>query len=1053
MLDIYQSNDIKKLFKIICNILKKKKNIFKKEIFLIDDKILKKWIQIYIAKKNKISANIQFFSCQKYLLNILEEKNNCILKKNFSIFNQKDLIWILIILIEKKKIQINFLQNITYEKKIQFCTLLAKTFSQYIFEDPTYIFLFENKDYFNKKNSKKNLQKKIWNILINFITKKHKKFSFSQMLQFFIKNNSLKKKSSKRIFIFSNNIYKPLNIFILMILQKNIFIYLFEYVSIFKKFIWYNKNFQKKIDILSSKYSKNFLFFFWKIQKKFFKKPRKKIFDITNKTILKTIQKKILYYKNTIIPKQKKIINKIDNSIYFFHSCTKRTEVENVFKYLLDQFKKNPFLNPSDILITSLHIKKYFFYINTIFSSNLIKNSFLIYKKNKKFKTQENILFTLKNLLKLPLQEFKYHWVLNLLDLSLIRKKFFIKNNEISKLYALFENIGKYWGFDNEHFKKMSLPNLPFHSWEYFIKRIVVGLFLNTEYGIWSKILPYDVSTIQGRELLGKFINFLYILNNWRKILSKKYMLKNWIKILKKFVNEIFNITFKWKKFFYLICQNFFKNIKMGIFLNYKKKISINFLLKEKFLNLSTIKNYQNFFTGTINFGDLCTSHMLPFKIICILGCQKLIENNLNKKNFLTLFQYNKNIKYDIYKNLKHRNFFFNSVMSAKNILYLSYNIKKKLKKKPIFIEELRKIIKNNFYILKKEKKTSILKKIFFSEKNTSYLQFKKNIFFKKKKDKNLNFNCLKKSICVKKYYTNILYIKDFIQFWKNPIKYFFKNSLKLNFNIHQKNDSHLEEPFLLNSLQKFFINEKTLNALINKKKIPQFENYQKKSVLPNSEIGKIYWKLEQKKINKLFQKIKKKIKKEKKIKIKYLYNKTYLQGTLKNIYNTQIIRWTHTILQPKHIISVWLEHLIYCTMGYRKNSLLYSLKSEILEFKILNSEKAKKYLNQYIQGYYTGIKKPILLLKSGIFWLEFLYSHFKKKKYNKKKIYIQAEKNFFSIWNNNIIFPGEKKDLYIEKIIPHLTSNIFKKIKKTSIYWWSPILKYTQFIKKKLYE
>ncbi|QTM69159.1 hypothetical protein HIC20_01050 [Buchnera aphidicola (Hormaphis cornu)] len=61
--------------------------------------------------------------------------------------------------------------------------------------------------------------------------------------------------------------------------------------------------------------------------------------------------------------------------------------------------------------------------------------------------------------------------------------------------------------------------------------------------------------------------------------------------------------------------------------------------------------------------------------------------------------------------------------------------------------------------------------------------------------------------------------------------------------------------------------------------------------------------------------------------------------------------------------------------------------------------------------------------------------------------------KKLLQIWNGNDFIPGEKKDQYIQKIIPELSKPVINKIYKISTQWILPILihqkKYLNKIKK----
>nr|WP_269472305.1 exodeoxyribonuclease V subunit gamma [Buchnera aphidicola] len=752
--------------------------------------------------------------------------------------------------------------------------------------------------------------------------------------------------------------------------------------------------------------------------------------------------KKILYvlqndlFKNSLENKNLQFIPYTqDNSFSIHRCCSYLQEIRVLYKHITNILNINPKLKLNDILITATDITPYLLYINRIFNP-LLQNNHLIFNNTKKNTIKKDIILTIEKLFKIKDNRFQCSWVLSLLNTKFLRKKFFIKSSDIKTIYKFVSDLKILFGFDKKQFKKMSIPNIHTYSWNYAIDRITSGYWLNKKYSIWNNTSTYNVSCRNSNILLGNFINLIITLNKFRKKILHKKLLKNWLNIISQIINDFFDIPIKYKKFFFTL-ENIWKVIiSDGIKMRYTKKISISILIKKFFkYNFSLFKN-DSFMSGSINIVQLNNIRIIPFKMICVLGCTQDNIPKIKKKDIFNLI--NPNIyQYDL-------NIFFETIMASQKYFFCSYthiNTEQKTNYASQYIIDIIYYIKKNFYIKTNQvakKNINLINNIYFKYDYESYNSYFIHNYIEK-------FSSNKKKI-KKKIYRIIkkdLLIKKLINFWKNPIQYFFKKRLHTsNFStdIKQINEDEL---FNINLLDKYYINKKLLKYKILKKKTNLlFNKFKLQNKIPYGYLGKVLWNIEEKKIQKLANKIHEIKNSPKKLDITLRTKKYLLSGQIKEINTFGLLRWSTNKINYRVIISAWIEHIIYCTLQSHKKSILLGINDEIIEFYPLEKKQATEYLQQYIQGYLDGIKKPILILKSGIIWLQSIYL----KKFNILKkddnSNITARKNFLKKWHGNSFYQGEKKNMYIQKIIPYMNIIKMKKICNTCTYWLLPILK-----------
>ncbi|WP_343184214.1 hypothetical protein RJK19_01510 [Buchnera aphidicola (Ceratovacuna keduensis)] len=372
-------------------------------------------------------------------------------------------------------------------------------------------------------------------------------------------------------------------------------------------------------------------------------------------------------------------------------------------------------------------------------------------------------------------------------------------------------------------------------------------------------------------------------------------------------------------------------------------------------------------------------------------------------------------------------------MISAEKYFCISYTNNFNKNNNIKIIEILIDYISENYYLNKNlskniiENKKNIISNIIKKYKeDISYINYKK-LNKQKKIKKTIKKIDIKKKIKID--------IKKLINFWKNPIEYFLKNTVKINLFEYYKKDDLDEEPFILNKNIEKKINEKVFKYILKNKDINKiFKYYLCSGILPKKYFGKIIFE----KILKNSKILKKKIykfyinKKKKKIKIKIKNFIIYANIETNSL--KKLIKWKPKILNLYDEIEFWFYHLIFCIKNICKSdSKMFGYKNSKIIFKKLSKKKSYKYILKYLIGYFNGITNPIFITRSGILWIKNLI-----KGTNKKKL----KESFVKNWNGNNYILGEKNNIYIKKIIKNINKKNIKKIYNSSLKWYYSIFK-----------
>ncbi|ANZ22646.1 exodeoxyribonuclease V subunit gamma [Buchnera aphidicola (Diuraphis noxia)] len=1073
MFIIFRSNKINILLSKVCQIIQKKplSNIFEKEIFIHDSKILFKYLNIFISNNIGISANFKFYRPHDFIWKVFQSilyKNN--LKNTCT---QSIITWNIMNVLNKK----NFCEHIKTKdnayKKFKFSYLMATIFHQYLIYRPNWINEWEQNKNTCLINEDEIWQVKLWKEIINHSKKNNQSgYHFVNLFNYFqsLKNHNKIKKNvlPNRIFIISSFTLTPSYIKILKIISKYTNIY-FLYITPFKTNIFYPNTIKNGNLSHKKKHPNNTILSLWRKYEEYYiiKLMHSKKIKITNFfkneankniNLLNNIKKNFLKFDCLNLKNiKKKSFLKIDNSISINICDNKYNEIQILHDTLLLHFNKNKNLKLDNIVVICDSIDDYMSSIHAIFEAKNENENLPFFISTKVSKKEEKIFLFFNKILNLSYSRFENEEILEFLNIPEIANHFNISEDDINILYHWIQEANIRWGINSKHKKSLSLPEHNANTWEWGIEKLLLSYATNTTENVWNDVVSCSVINTSRADLIGKLIIFINVLKKWKKKISKSQYLSCWRSLFREFINDFFYK--KTNKPVQNLHKSWIKMIDDISYSNYTQKISIKIL--KKHFNCTIKRTYQKFLPGVINFchpSDIC---YIPFEIICIIGSDYKSTLKNNKPNsFINILN-----KYPLIGDLnfyeQYCYLFLQNISCAQKYLYISYvgtSIKDESKtSSSILIEQLLDYIAFNFFpkhdynLNIKDNKKRII--------NLLCKNYKKEYFYKKENIKNTLDNSIKnkiktnnnKTYNIKLFKNNIsnkIHLKDLIFFWKNPIRYFFNHSLKIKFRF-QKEKINNTEPFCVSQIESFKIKEMLLTNIINQKDTEKIlKIYILSGKLPYGFFGENIFK----KIKKDMESIAKSVIKHKSVtkekKINFILKKFQIHGILYNVQSTGLIRWQPNTISYSDRIALWIEHLMYsCIKGFGESKII-GPKNQIWSYSSLNHEKAYNYLYKYIIGYIKGSKELILLTKSGASWLDAVYNIKKNIIQHDDNTKLIGYKKLFKTWIGNNYIKGEKEDLYIKKTITQLDLSNVEKICKTAKKWIMPLLR-----NKKIYE
>ncbi|MBC8954058.1 exodeoxyribonuclease V subunit gamma [Xenorhabdus sp. PB62.4] len=356
-----------------------------------------------------------------------------------------------------------------------------------------------------------------------------------------------------------------------------------------------------------------------------------------------------------------------------FHSChSPQREVEVLQDQLLHLLDDDPSLTPRDIIVMMADIDSYAPYIQAVFGNAPDDRYIPFAISDRKARQAHPVLQAFITLLDLPQSRFTAEQVLALLEVPALASKFAIQEEGLRLLRRWVKESGICWGLDDDNIEALSLPATGQNTWRFGLTRMLLGYAMDSHAGPWNDVLPYDESSGLAAELAGQLAEFLMELNHWRKILSEEQRLADWLAVCPQLLETFFEADDEIELVLALITQQWQKVIDNGLNAHYSEKIPLVLLRDELALRFDDEKISQRFLAGSLNFCTLMPMRSIPFKVVCLLGMNDgVYPRTIPPLGFDLMVE--KTQRGDRKRRDDDRYLFLEALISAEQFLYISY--------------------------------------------------------------------------------------------------------------------------------------------------------------------------------------------------------------------------------------------------------------------------------------------------------------------------------------------------------------------------------------------
>lgn len=794
--------------------------------------------------------------------------------------------------------------------------------------------------------------------------------------------------------------------------------------------------------------------------------------DVTPDNLLHNIQSDILELENRAVAgvnieefsrsDNKRPLDPLDSSITFHVCHSPQREVEVLHDRLLAMLEEDATLTPRDIIVMVADIDSYSPFIQAVFGSAPADRYLPYAISDRRARQSHPVLEAFISLLSLPDSRFVSEDVLALLDVPVLAARFDITEEGLRYLRQWVNESGIRWGIDDDNVRELELPATGQHTWRFGLTRMLLGYAMESAQGEWQSVLPYDESSGLIAELVGHLASLLMQLNIWRRGLAQERPLEEWLPVCRDMLNAFFLPDAETEAAMTLIEQQWQAIIAEGLGAQYGDAVPLSLLRDELAQRLDQERISQRFLAGPVNICTLMPMRSIPFKVVCLLGMNDgVYPRQLAPLGFDLMSQKPK--RGDRSRRDDDRYLFLEALISAQQKLYISYigrSIQDNSERFPsVLVQELIDYIGQSHYLpgdealncdeseaRVKAHLTCLHTRMPFDPQN--YQPGERQSYAREWLPAVSQAGKAHSEFVQPLPFTlpETVPLETLQRFWAHPVRAFFQMRLQVNF---RTEDSEIPdtEPFILEGLSRYQINQQLLNALVEQDDAERlFRRFRAAGDLPYGAFGEIFWETQCQEMQQLADRVIACRQPGQSMEIDLACNGVQITGWLPQVQPDGLLRWRPSLLSVAQGMQLWLEHLVYCASGGNGESRLFLRKDGEWRFPPLAAEQALHYLSQLIEGYREGMSAPLLVLpESGGAWLKTCYDAQNDAMLDDDSTLQKARTKFLQAYEGNMMVRGEGDDIWYQRLWRQLTPETMEAIVEQSQRFLLPLFRFNQ--------
>lgn len=389
-----------------------------------------------------------------------------------------------------------------------------------------------------------------------------------------------------------------------------------------------------------------------------------------------------------------------DQSISFNLAHSRLREVQVLKDAILTEMKRDPELQPKDIVVLIPNLTTYAPLFHSVFDLTTDTHRLPITVSDRSELEELPLFRAVDAILNLGRSRATVSEVLDLLDISVVRSKFGIEQDQLEKIRHWVTEANVFWGWDDRHWEELEFQSNGQHHWEFAKQRLLTSVLMSSDASSYNGVIG-DID-IAGTDidLLSRFILFI---DQCQCLFWKQQQVltaAEWQIELSEHIASIIDSDHSDAEALSTVFKrinSFFEAVSDA---KYDDAIGLDTLRVPLSETLLSTRNSQRFASGRINVCTFLPMRSIPFKMVCMIGMNDGEMPRVVQRQNLDIVQREPRLG-DRRPASEDKFMFLEALMSAQSTLYLSWlgeDIEKSTVLEPsILIQELRQFIEQRY--------------------------------------------------------------------------------------------------------------------------------------------------------------------------------------------------------------------------------------------------------------------------------------------------------------------------------------------------------------------
>ena len=979
-----------------------------KEIVVVQSKGMQRWLNLEIARQNRICAHMEYLFPKAFVYNLFRQVAD--LPEN-SPFAPEILTWKILKtlpgLIETSEFETlkNYVKDdISGLKKFKLAEKIASLFDRYIILRPEMVTCWDRgKNPFADIFEESRWQAVLWKRLIDDESSTTGPHHHAALKNVFLEARARDLDLPPRVSVFGISTLPPFYIDIFLKIARRVEVDIYylnpcreywEYAYSKKQIARFTKEgfsdddqyYESGNSLLASMGNAGREFFSLLLSS-IGETGEDLFFDPGDRTLLSSVQSDILNLRQR--EKGASPFAAPSDTSIRVHACHSRSrEVEILHDQLLDLFANDPDLLPTDIVVMMPDVTAYAPLIQALFDTREHESKQIPYSIADTHIRSSNILAdTFLAILSLAGKRYRAPAVLDILEAVPVRKRFGITEDDLELIKGWVKATGIRWGIDGRYREGLGLPGFHENTWLFGLDRMLLGYALppDERLNLFGDIFPYGEIEGDSVRVLGAFAKFAQALFACCESLGHTRSPAHWADRLSRVLVDFF-INDETTADDISQIRDTLTDAGLSGFTElagFNGAITIDVIRAYLENRIAGDSLSFGFISSGVTFCTLLPMRSIPFKVVYMLGMNDGDYPRTGQSPGFDLMEKRRRLC-DWSKRHEDRYLFLESILSARQTLIISYvgrDLKDNSDLPPsVLVSELLDYLAQAFEADEGRNLTDrLLTRHPLQPFSPLYFQGIGKLFSYSEQNCRAAQQSLELDRADSRFpgrglppptgsQWNTIHIDRFCRFFYNPAEFLTRQRLHVNFGVDESGTPEEREPFELDALQAYSIKNELADIFLGNRETGSFFDVLRASGrIPHGLIGKAGFAGYQDEVRQFVSSVKPHINGERvdppAIRLQLGNDaETTLYGSLSDIFPGGQLFYRCATIKVKDLLRAWIHHLVLNAHSDFKKGRPTTLigTDKAMTFTKMGRSKADSVLGKLANLYLDGLQSPL---------------------------------------------------------------------------------------------